>query len=136
MNEAILIEGYAALNDLPDTIGDVVVAGAFSRSLRAPGPLPMLLQHKSGAVVGRWVRVVEDGRGLFVRGLVESETAQGLIARGLDGLSIGFRTRNARPRTSAGRRLLEVDLVEISLVVNPMQPRARFTAPALQALAA
>ncbi|TPW01268.1 MAG: hypothetical protein FD124_3749 [Alphaproteobacteria bacterium] len=48
-----------------------------------------------------------------------------LVQRGVDGLSIGFRTRASRALT-AGRELVAVDLIEISIVPTPMAPRARF----------
>ena len=86
----------------------------------------MLLQHRCGAVAGRWVRMVEDGRGLYVRGLVEADSARALAASGLDGLSIGFRPLMWQRRVCGGRELTDVDLVEVSLVAEPMQPAARF----------
>ncbi len=126
MTEPVLIEGYAALFAIADLSGDVVRPGAFARSLAA-GPVPMLLQHRSGAIAGRWTRLVEDGRGLFVRGLIESGPAQTMLRAGLDGLSIGFRAKLWKPRVEGGRELVEVELVEISLVAEPMQPAARFS---------
>ena len=126
MNRAVLIEGYAALFGAPDLSGDVVRAGAFARSLRRGG-VPMLMQHKSGALAGRWTRLAEDGRGLFVRGLVEADGSKAMLNAGLNGLSIGFRARLWRPRAEGGRELIDVDLVEVSLVGQPMQPRARFS---------
>ncbi len=123
----ILVEGYAALFGEADRGGDIVRAGAFSRSLREQSGVPMLLQHKSGVKVGRWTRVIEDGRGLFVRGLVAAGPAAHAIAKGLDGLSIGFRPRLWRPLREGGRELIDVELVEISLVGEPMQPLARLT---------
>ncbi|MEL7109543.1 MAG: HK97 family phage prohead protease, partial [Pseudomonadota bacterium] len=68
--DALLIEGYASLFGVPDRSSDVVRPGAFSDAI-AQRDLPMLLQHKPSAVIGHWVRVVEDARGLFVRGLIE-----------------------------------------------------------------
>ena len=122
----VLIEGYASVFGVADLSGDVVRAGAFARSLRSGG-VPMLLQHRAGAVIGRWTRIIEDGRGLFVRGLIEADSARKVVEGGLDGLSIGFRARLWKPRTEGGRDLLDLDLVEISLVAEPMQPAARFT---------
>ena len=130
---AMLIEGYAALFGVPDDSGDVVRAGAFAKSLQpksgaGPPRYPsMLLQHRSGAIAGRWTRMVEDGRGLYVRGLVDAASARHLAARQMDGLSIGFRPRLWRPRGRRGRDLIDIDLVEVSLVAEPMQPLARFT---------
>ncbi len=125
MNNPVLIEGYAAVFGVEDLSGDVIRAGAFARSLRQARAPELLLQHRSGARAGQWVRVVEDGYGLFVRGLVESDGAQRLLRTGLDGLSIGFRPRLWRARRTRGRDLIDIDLIEISLVSRPMQPGAR-----------
>ncbi|MEO1100589.1 MAG: HK97 family phage prohead protease [Pseudomonadota bacterium] len=134
--QEILIEGYAALFGTLDSGGDVIRAGAFARSLRARAGVPMLLQHRGGVRAGHWTRIVEDGRGLFVRGLVESGGATRAVSEGLDGLSIGFRPRLWRPRRQGGRELIDVELVEISLVSEPMQALARLmtlTTPRRQA---
>ena len=122
----LLIEGYAALFGVPDTAGDVVRAGAFAQSLRQGRGPPMLLQHRNGAIAGRWTRVVEDARGLYVRGLIEVEGSQALAMEGLDGLSIGFRPVHWRPKPGGARELITVELVEVSLVAAPMQVQARF----------
>ncbi|MEO1408141.1 MAG: HK97 family phage prohead protease [Pseudomonadota bacterium] len=122
-----LIEGYAAVFGVEDASGDIVRAGAFSRSLRRSNILPMLLQHRSGAVAGRWVRVREDGRGLYARGLIENQSALALAVSGLDGLSIGFRPVMWHRLPGGGRELTDVELVEISLVSDPMQRAARFS---------
>ena len=135
MSRAELIEGYASLFGAADLSGDVVRGGAFAASLRRGEPVPMLLQHRAGAVVGRWLQVRETGRGLYVRGLVEADGARRLIGGGLDGLSIGFRPRLWRPRQK-GRDLIAVDLVEVSLVATPMQPLARFKRMHAQPIAA
>ncbi|MEL7482457.1 MAG: HK97 family phage prohead protease [Pseudomonadota bacterium] len=126
MPRSELIEGYAAIFGREDQAGDVVRAGAFSRSLKRSGGPPMLLQHRPGAIAGRWVRLIEDGRGLYVRGLVDNETALRLARDGLNGLSIGFRPRLWKARAGPGRELIDLDLVEISLVSEPMQGVARF----------
>jgi hypothetical protein len=125
--EPVLIEGYASLFGVADDGGDIVRAGAFTRSLRRAGGVAMLMQHRDGARAGRWTRMIEDGRGLFVRGLVEAPGALALVARGMDGLSIGFRPSMWRLRVSGGRELIEVDLVEVSLVQAPMLSGARFS---------
>jgi len=122
----ILIEGYAALFGAPDLANDVVRGGAFARGLKMGRMPPMLLQHKGGAIVGRWLQLREDGRGLFARGLIEADSARGLVRNGLDGLSIGFRPLMWTRRAGGGRELTDIELVEVSLVAEPMQPAARF----------
>ena len=76
-------------------------------------------------MVGRIEHLSEDRRGLRVIASVGDVRASRLVESGrLDGLSFGYRVREAK---SAGphRELIELDLVEVSLVANPMQPRAR-----------
>ena len=117
--------GYAAVFDRPDKGGDIIRKGAFAKALQRAGEVPLLLQHKAGAVIGRVEHLSEDKRGLRVIASVADARASRLLGRGkLDGLSFGYRVREA---TSGGglRELTELDLVEVSLVANPMQVKAR-----------
>jgi len=124
-SDALLIEGYASLFGVEDSVHDKVRAGAFAAALRRRS-VPMLLQHKAGAAAGHWVRMIEDGRGLFVRGLVEREAAKNLVQNGLNGLSIGFQAQVWTARPGSGRVLVKTDLMEVSLVAQPMLDQARF----------
>jgi uncharacterized protein len=135
---SLVIEGYASLFGVEDLAGDVVRAGAFARTLARQRATEvgaaMLFQHLGRGHAGRWTAMREDGRGLFVRGLVTDATPAGktaleLIADGkLNGLSIGFIARDWSPRASRGRELREIELREVSLVTSPMLPSARFAA--------
>ena len=126
--ESLLIEGYASLFGVEDLAGDVVRAGAFTRTLARGGEVRMLLSHVGGRTAGRWTTMREDGRGLFVRGLVTNDTTSGAAAlnligaREMSGLSIGFIARDWSPRVVRGRELREIELREISLVTSPMLP--------------
>lgn len=129
-----LVEGYASLFGVPDLGRDVVERGAFAASLAARGPtgVRMLWQHDPGEPVGRWLSLVEDTRGLMVRGRLNlavrrAREIAALIGEGaLDGFSIGFRVVDAtRDRASGLRRLIRLDLWEISIVTFPMLPGAR-----------
>jgi len=130
-------EGYASLFDTRDMTGDVVLRGAFAATLgrRGPGGIKMLFQHDPAEPIGRWLAIAEDRVGLKVAGRIHTETARGrevlslMRARILDGLSIGFRTVRSRAEPKGGtRRLVEVDLWEISVVTFPMLPGARIGA--------
>ena len=134
---SMVIEGYASLFGVEDLAGDVVRAGAFARTLarrQDAGGIGMLLQHVGGRTAGRWTTMREDGRGLFVRGLVTGETAAGRTAldligdRAMNGLSIGFVARDWAQRRDRGRELRQIELQEISLVSSPMLRDARFAA--------
>lgn len=130
-------EGYASLFGRPDLSGDVVEAGAFRATLaeRGAAGVKLLFQHDPLEPVGRWLEIHEDRKGLVVRGELVTGTRRGrevmsLMRGGLvDGLSIGFRTvRSRTERGGAIRRLLEIDLWEISIVTFPMLPGARLRA--------
>jgi len=129
----IVIEGYASLFALPDQAGDIIRSGAFRASLAArSAPLPMLFEHEQRLRAGAWFEAREDRRGLYVRGAIAADApgaarAARFLARGGDGLSIGFVPVSARALSGGGRVLEEVDIVEVSLVQNPMQPLARLT---------
>jgi len=120
--------GYAAIFGKADRGGDVIRAGAFARSLkRGPGAVPLLWQHAPERPIGRVDYLKEDRRGLRVIGHL-SEGAAGREAAALlkegavKGLSFGYRVRQAEGE--GPRELIELELVEVSLVTLPMQPKA------------
>lgn len=122
--------GYAAIFDAVDRGGDVVRAGAFARAVAAgPARVPLLWQHRPGWPIGRIEAIAEDARGLRVVGRVSRRSAAGrqaatrLNGGAVGGLSFGYRVREKREGTY--RELIEVDLVEVSLVHWPMQLEAR-----------
>ena len=143
--------GYGAVFGNVDGHGDVIQAGAFAESLgewkgRGKWP-PMLLQHGGGFFgggaedmlpVGEWLDMEENRRGLKVEGqlfALGTEKGQylyeGLKAGVLDGLSIGFQTRESVTGTRPGepdRTLTNIDLWEVSIVTFPANPKARVTA--------
>ncbi|MGH6821099.1 MAG: HK97 family phage prohead protease [Methylocella sp.] len=128
--------GYASLFGERDGAGDVVLRGAFADSLRRKGieGVRMLFQHDPAEPVGAWLELRENHRGLYVRGRLDCNVQRGrellslLESGGLDGLSIGFKTVTARrDKASATRRLIGIDLWEISLVTFPMLAGARAT---------
>lgn len=109
--------------DWPDKGGDVIRPGAFRAALERAGEVPLLWQHK-GAPVGRIEHLSEDRRGLRVIARIADARIGEMVRRGLRGLSFGYRVREARSGGSL-RELLDLDLVEVSLVARPMQPKAR-----------
>lgn len=129
-----MIEGYASLFGKTDLARDVMMPGAFRASLAVRGAraVKMLFQHDPKEIVGVWLDIAEDARGLHVRGRILPDIRRGaelltLLREGaLDGLSIGFRTVEGRTDARSGlRRLHSVELWEISLVTFPMLPAAR-----------
>ncbi|MEQ1687008.1 MAG: HK97 family phage prohead protease [Sphingopyxis sp.] len=127
--------GYAALFDVADRGGDVIRRGAFES---AGAPIPLLWQHDPKRRIGTVDGLYEDGLGLKIDACVDGassaarEVAMMLGEGRISGLSFGYRVRSAAagPVGRGGtqvRELTALDLVEVSLVANPMQPGARVT---------
>jgi len=135
VEDGLQVEGYASLYQRRDRGGDVVMPGAYAASLRETkrrgSSVKMLWQHDPGRPIGVWDELREDDRGLYVRGRVLDEVATGreaiaLIRAGaIDGLSIGYRVKRAERDGNGQRRLVEIELWEVSLVTFPMLPDAR-----------
>jgi len=135
VTNGVEIEGYASLFGAVDQGGDLVLPGAYERSLaglaRRGVGVKMLWQHDPAQPIGVWDEVREDAKGLYVKGrLLDSVTrareAAALIEAGaIDGLSIGYRTVRASKNDKGQRLLNELELWEVSLVTFPMLPTAR-----------
>ena len=122
------IAGYAALFGVPDGAHDVIVPGAFARTLAARrDALPLFWQHRPEQRIGTVELAEEDAKGLRVIARLDnpqSRAVAALMAREVNGLSFGYRAR-AYHRTRQGRVLEEIELIEVSLVTHPLQSGAR-----------
>lgn len=132
-SEGGVIEGYGSVFDTVDQGGDIVAPGAFANSLRIGRKVKMLMQHDPSDVIGVWDDLVEDERGLRVKGRLLTAVRKGaeayeLVKAGaIDGLSIGYRTVKSADRN--GKRVIQqADLWEVSLVTFPMNELARVDA--------
>lgn len=132
--------GYASIFNVPDRHGDIILPGAFLKSLAtytAENRQPRLLwQHSAETPIGILTTLREDARGLYVKGMLPRTSraaleAAALIESGaLDGLSIGFKIMKSRwgqpAKGGKSYRLLEeLDLYEISIVTFAAHPLAR-----------
>lgn len=131
--------GYASVFGIIDSQGEEVAYGAFDLSLKSwakRGKWPKLLwQHDYRQPIGLWHEIREDTHGLFVKGQLLLDLAQGreaysLLKNGVvDGLSIGFvtvRARRGEGRGGSAQRVLEeVNLQEISLVTFAANQEAK-----------
>lgn len=117
--------GYAAIFDAPDRGGDIVRKGAFARAAKAG--LPLLWQHDANRRIGFVESLSEDERGLRV--IAKLDGAEPQIHAGA-GLSFGYRIRrmDAPVFGRTYRELIDLDLIEVSVVTHPMQPLARVLA--------
>lgn len=146
-DKEMVFSGYGAVFGNIDSYGDVIQKGAFADTLRrakSSGQWPAMLMQHGGLLgaemtpVGIWTDMHEDDTGLFVEGKL-APTPRGSEAYQLlkmtprpaiSGLSIGYLAKewSVRTRPDEPRRTLKaVDLIEVSLVTNPANPKARVT---------
>jgi HK97 family phage prohead protease len=126
------VSGYASTYDR-DLGDDVIVPGAFQKSLANGRPVRFLFSHDHRQPIGKALELREDERGLFGRFAI-SKTALGgdvrtLLRDGaLDSFSIGYLPKESEIDKKEGvRRLKEVELLEVSVVSMPMNPGALVT---------
>ena len=126
------IEGLAAAYNNVDFGGDVILPGAFTKTLKGRKTLPMLLYHDQRMPVGVWTDFVDTAKGLKLKGRISTVTTMATEALALAkdgalaGLSIGYRAVKER-YTETARELIEIALHETSLVAIPMNERAQVT---------
>lgn len=134
LSEDGTFEGYGSTFGNVDSGGDVVMAGAFRRTLkeRKLSSIKMLRDHDTRKIVGKWLELREDERGLYCKGqlfadgvALAKETLHLMREGALDALSIGYRTvKSLWDDGQETRSLLDVDLWEISVVTFPMNEMA------------
>ena len=126
------IEGMGSVFNNVDQGNDIVLPGAFAKSIQARKPA-MLWQHKSDHLIGVWDEMRETPEGLFVKGrILETQVGNDAYtlakAGALSGLSIGYGVKDsAYDRKTGVRQLKELTLHEVSLVTFPMNERATIT---------
>lgn len=127
VDDAGTLTGIAWPFGSADSSNDMILKGAFNFAVAS---LPMLFGHNPDDLVGTWDEVAETADGLVAKGKLHMEqprarAVHGLIKGGLvTGLSIGFKTK-ASTKQGRNRVISALDLFEISVVRNPMHPRAR-----------
>lgn len=136
--------GYAAVfnSDSVDFgwFKEQIAPGAFSRSIKEKVNVRALVDHDTGKVIAstkaKTLSVREDDKGLFVD-LEPANTTHGndileLVKRGdVDAMSFGFRVIEDKWETRDGkdfRTLIDVDLMEVSIVAMPAYPATSISA--------
>jgi len=122
--------GFASIFDAVDSYGDVVVKGAFKRTLSNKKQFPLLWSHDITKPIGV-ISAKEDKTGLKVEGRLNLDVQLACEIRSLmkqgavSGLSIGYQAVKEEPDATRGARLLkEINLWEISPVVFGACPGA------------
>jgi HK97 family phage prohead protease len=128
-------EGYASIFNGVDSYGDTIVPGAYKKTIkRKTGDRPIRMRwNHYGPVIGKWVEMSEDEKGLYVRGeltpghSVAKDVYASMKHGAVSGMSIGYFPKSSRELPEGGRELREIELVEISVVEDPADLGARIT---------
>ncbi|WP_051412186.1 HK97 family phage prohead protease [Halonatronum saccharophilum] len=130
--ETGIFTGYAAVFGNVDAGGDLIQAGAFSKTLKdEKDRIKICWQHDPYSPIGKPIEMSEDKKGLFVKGQI-SDTSLGKDVKILmkDGvineLSIGYDTVQKEWKDGV-RHLKEVKLYEFSPVTWAMNDEALIT---------
>ena len=126
------VAGYAStFGGPPDRYGDVVMAGAFDKSLSDGRRVKFLYAHDQSQVLGTALELKADSHGLFGRWKISrtrlGEDVHTLLKDGaLDSFSIGFFIDELDFDPETGTRMLQsIDLLECSVVAVPANPAAQ-----------
>lgn len=136
-DDARSVKGYASVFGDVDSYGDTIVKGAYAATIKANARgLPMLWQHNTDNLIGRWTVLKEDDKGLMVEGRLTpghsmAEDVYASLKNGdVDGMSIGFSipAGGSSERGDGVRVLKKIDLREVSVVVMPADRNALISA--------
>lgn len=121
-------KGYAVLWGEVNSFNEKYEKGCFGE-ITDPKSIKLLYDHKINQVAGTFSEIINDEKGLFVRGKVDLNLAIGrechsmLLSGALDGLSVGF--EDIEVERGSPIVVKKADLVEISLVLFPAMENAQ-----------
>jgi len=129
-DDVFRIEGFAATFNNKDLGDDIIMPGAFTKSLTKRRPR-FLFQHNTNMPIGAIEEAEENDAGLLIKAIMPKDLQLArdvfslLKVGGLDSFSIGFSVKDFEVRDDGVRLLKEVELFEASIVTIPMNPQAR-----------
>jgi HK97 family phage prohead protease len=134
-----VVRGYASTYGNVDRGSDRVIRGAFKKSLeryrKTNRPIKMYYQHDNKEIIGGFPvdKIMDDESGLYVEGQINLDVQRGREAYALakqgviQDFSIGYSVSDYDIKSGV-RQLKELELWEISMVGEPMNPEARILA--------
>jgi len=126
-----VFSGYASVFGGVDSYGDSIFPGAYKKTItERERPVQMRWNHY-GEIVGKWTRMEEDEKGLYVEGELTpghskaQDVYASLMHGAISGMSIGYKPKKFVENEKGGYDLYEIDLVEISVVESPADLNAQ-----------
>ena len=131
-DESGVIKGYGAVKHNSDSYNDVILDGAFTKTMMDRPKIPFLYQHDSDQQIGAVKLLGEDQHGLLIEAKYYLNTTEGkekyqLAKANLENelntsFSIGYRVKDREYGEQDGEQVMflkEIDLHEISHVTFP-----------------
>lgn len=136
------IKGYASVFENKDFHNDIMVKGAFKKSIKEKkGKWPVLLNHKPDNMIGLNMEAEEDNYGLKIKSklfiddenIPKAKEAFAIVMKAKKyghklGLSVGGFVTRIQPEYVKDKgwifRILEFDLMEHSITPFPANPKA------------
>jgi HK97 family phage prohead protease len=127
----LIIEGHGAVKNNIDSYKDVIVDGAFTKTIKEQGDrIAFCLQHDIRNPIGKIQEIKEDEKGLFLRvkisdaeGGIKTKVKEGILKE----MSIGYSVIEAEKGEQDGKEVLflkQIKLYEVSLVTLAANPLA------------
>lgn len=113
--------GYANVFNYKDYYNDIILPTAFSKCLSSVKNVPLLFEHNENMQIGIITFMKEDEIGLYVEGIIDTKNKlyENVKNNQILGLSIGYYATKFDFDKNNNRILKEINLKEISLVLNP-----------------
>jgi HK97 family phage prohead protease len=130
-DKELIIEGHGAVKNNIDAGGDIILDGAFTKTLeQRKGRIAFCLQHDIRTPIGKILDISENGKGLLLKvrisdseGDIKTKIREGILKE----LSIGYSVIEGKSGERDGKEvffLTEVKLYEVSLVTIAMNELA------------
>ena len=121
---------YAAVFGNVDRAGDVIMPGAFKKTLAENKSFIILANHDKNKPIGRTSSASEDDYGLKIEGYLGNtdramEWKQLMKDGVVDSFSIGYNVTKFKRNEHGGRDIFEMKLYEASPVSIPMNEKAQ-----------
>ena len=121
-----IVKGYASVFNNTDSDKDVILKGAFKRSIKALGPdgadrIKLLAQHNLNRPIGKMVMLDEDSKGLYMEAKFGTHTdGEDYYRMAKEGIinefSVGFQAVQKEANDNGGDNISEIKLWEVSMV--------------------
>jgi len=129
-----IITGYGSQFMNVDSYGDRVLPEAFEKTLKnRERPVRMRWNHY-GPIIGKWFDLSPDDFGLVTEGgltpnhSVANDVKASVEFNSVDGMSIGYHEKRVEKNKYGGVDIIELELIEISIVEEPANLGAGITA--------